>query len=279
LGDQTLLLLRVEDMTGFSHLTVAKSGDGYNNWQIDPRPTFTADPENYPEELYGIEDPRVVHVPELQKYVITYTAFSENGPCVSLAQTEDFRSFERNGVVLPPENKDAVIFPRKMKNKWYILHRPMPSNHSSQAHIWIASSPDLVHWGDHKILVRARNGGWWDCDKIGIGPQPVETSEGWLLIYHGVRITASGSIYRLGLALLDLDDPYRVIRRGKQWVFGPQDPYEQIGDVPNVTFPCGVVTREDTGELLMYYGAADTSMAVASAKISDLLEFLKHNSE
>ena len=123
---------------------------------------------------------------------------------------------------MPPEDKDAALFPVRFNGRWAMLHRPMPAAASVGAHIWLSWSPDLKHWGDHHILLRARRGGWWDANKIGLSPPPLRTDEGWLLLYHGVRMTASGAIYRLGLALLDLDDPTKVIYRSDEWVFEPE---------------------------------------------------------
>ena len=142
------------------------------------------------------------------------------------------------------------------------------------SNIWISHSPDLKHWGDSSILLPARRGSWWDAYKVGLGPQPIETSEGWLIIYHGVKTTASGSLYRLGLALLDLEDPSKLIKRCDEWVFGPNEMYERVGDVPDVTFPCGVVVKGD--ELIMYYGASDTTMAIATGSLKEILSYLKH---
>jgi len=271
----TLLLVRVEDMRGFSHLTVARSADGVSNWQIDPQPTFAPDPAHHPEELWGVEDPRIVWLEELERYAITYTAFSERGPLVSLAMTRDFRSFERRGPIMPPEDKDSSLFPRRFKGRWVLIHRPMPVTPGAGAHIWVSYSPDLTHWGDHTILLEARQGGWWDARKIGLNTPPIETAEGWLIIYHGVRTTAAGAIYRLGLALLDLDEPTRVIARSDTWVFGPRELYERVGDVADVVFPCGAILDPSTRELRLYYGAADTTVALASAKLDDLLAHLK----
>ncbi|MFQ5865112.1 MAG: glycosidase [bacterium] len=272
-----LLLVRVEDMRGISHLTVARSRDGLTNWQIDPQPTLMPDPDNYPEEIWGIEDPRITYLEELQQYAVVYTSYSKNGPLVSLATTSDFKKFDRLGAITHPENKDAALFSRKFNDRWALIHRPVFGGPNEAAHMWIAYSPDLIHWGQHHLLMEAQSGGWWDAYKIGLSPQPIETQEGWLIIYHGVRITASGSIYRLGLALLDLEDPSKVIRRGKQWVFGPTEPYERRGDVPDATFPCGAIVNDETGELYLYYGAADTCMALATAKLDVLLDFLKQD--
>lgn len=276
---ETLLLVRVEDLCGMSHLTVARSQNGLTDWRIDEQPTFTPDPENYPEELWGVEDPRIAYLVELDQFAITYTAFSRGGPLVAMALSRDFKNFERCGAIMPVENKDAAILPRKINDRWVLIHRPVPRGSTQPAHMWIAYSPDLIHWGRNQILIEARSGGWWDANKIGLGPQPIETSEGWLIIYHGVRVTASGSIYRLGLALLDLEKPETVIRRCNHWVFGPLEQYERLGDVPHATFPCGAVKNDDTGELYLYYGAADTYMAAATAKIADLLDFLREDGQ
>jgi predicted GH43/DUF377 family glycosyl hydrolase len=135
----------------------------------------------------------------------------------------------------------------------------------------------MKHWGDHTVALEARRGAWWDANKIGLSPQPVETSEGWLIIYHGVRMTPAGCLYRLGLALFDLEDPLKVIRRGDEWVFGPDEPYERVGDVGDVVFPCGVTLNPKNGELRLYYGAADTSIALATGKIDEILDWLKTN--
>jgi predicted GH43/DUF377 family glycosyl hydrolase len=271
--NKVLLLVRVEDMRGFSHLCKATSKDGYTNWVIDKQPTMIPKTEDYPEEKYGIEDPRIVKLEDENKYAITYTSFSESGPLVSLATTEDFATFRRYGVVMPPDDKDASLFPRKFNGRYALIHRPSPTSYLIGAHIWVSFSPDLKHWGDSQILLPARKGSWWDAYKVGLGPQPIETKDGWLIIYHGVRTTAAGSLYRLGLALLDLDDPTKVIKRCDEWVFGPNEMYERIGDVPDVTFPCGVVLNGD--ELIMYYGASDTTMAIATASLKEILTYIK----
>jgi len=142
---------------------------------------------------------------------------------------------------MPPDDKDAAVFPRRFGGRWVLLHRPFASYPTAKANIWLTYSPDLKHWGDHCVLLEARRGAWWDANKIGLSPPPIETPEGWLIIYHGVRETPAGCLYRLGLALLDLEDPCRVVLRGDEWIFGPDEPYERAGDVSDVVFPCGVI--------------------------------------
>lgn len=270
----TLLLCRVEDRRGHSHLCAARSANGIDGWQIDPYPTLLPDPERYPEELWGIEDPRITYVPELGQYAIAYTSYSRGGPGVSLALTRDFRSFERHGVIMPPEDKDAALLPRRIGQYWALIHRPVTA---LGAHIWISYSPDLYHWGSHKLILEARRGGWWDANKIGLSPPPIETAEGWLILYHGVRQTASGSLYRLGLALFDLDTPERCLRRSDTWIFGPEAPYERFGDVNNVVFPCGYTLGPDGDTINLYYGGADTYIALATSSIRALLDWLRRN--
>ncbi|AKB14015.1 hypothetical protein MSTHC_1023 [Methanosarcina thermophila CHTI-55] len=268
----TLLMVRVEDHRGFSHFTVARSENGIDGWEIDPEPTFMPDPENYPEEIYGIEDPRITYIDEMGKWAVAYTAFSDSGPLTALAFTKDFRNFERVGATLPPENKDAAVFPVRFKGKWAMLHRPVSGMAGAKANIWISFSPDMKYWGEHEVLLYAREGGWWDARKIGLSPQPLRTPDGWLIMYHGVRQTTAKASYRLGLALLDLEDPRKVLHRSEGWVFGPREMYERSGDVNDVVFPCGWVVVDD--ELRIYYGSADTSVSLATAKMSDVLEYI-----
>ncbi len=269
---KTILLARVEDFRGMSHLTVAQSDDGINNWQIEKKPSLKSEPEKYPEELWGIEDPRITRLEELDKWSICYTAYSKGGPLVSLAMTSDFKSFERMGPVMPPEDKDAALFPVKFNGLWAMLHRPVPRSSILGAHIWISFSPNLKHWGEHQEIIQAREGGWWDANKIGLCAPPMQTKKGWLILYHGVRTTASGSIYRLGLAMLDLDNPTRVIRRTDEWIFGPKAHYEREGDVDDVVFPCGWIKKKDT--VFIYYGAADSRICVATADFNELVDFV-----
>jgi predicted GH43/DUF377 family glycosyl hydrolase len=268
---RTLLLCRVEDRRGHSHLCAARSANGVDGWVVDAEPTLRPDPEHFPEEIWGIEDPRITFIDELGKYAIAYTAFSKGGPCVALAMTEDFHRFERYGVIMQPDDKDAALLPRRIDGKFALVHRP--ANHAA-AHIWITFSPDLRNWGTHKLLLLARKGAWWDANKIGLSPPLIETSRGWLMIYHGVRTTGAGVLYRLGLALFALDDPTTCLLRGDSWIFGPETSYERFGEVDNVTFPCGHTIGADGDTVNLYYGAADTSVALATGSLRQLLEWL-----
>lgn len=276
----TLLLARVEDRRGLSHLTKAFSENGETNWKVDRWPTLEPGPDR-PEEAWGLEDPRITRIDELDAWAVVYTAYSRAGPTVSLALTKDFMTFEKLGPVMPPDDKDAALFPRRFQGKWTLIHRPIGTQPARAegigpgAHIWLSRSADLKYWGDHNILIGARKGAWWDANKVGLCTPPMETPDGWLLLYHGVRQTASGAIYRLGLALLDLEDPSKVLRRGDEWIFGPREAYEREGDVRDVVFPCGWIKDEKTDQVRMYYGAADTSICLATASLRDLLDYIK----
>jgi predicted GH43/DUF377 family glycosyl hydrolase len=223
------------------------------------------------EELWGIEDPRITFVDELGKYAVTYTAFSREGPGVALALTSDFRTFERYGLVMQPDNKDAALLPRRIKGRFALLHRPWTA---PCADIWISFSPDLRNWGGHRQMLPARRGAWWDANRIGLSPPLIETSRGWLMLYHGVRRTAAGSLYRLGAALFDLETAEQCLLRGDSWIFGPETTYEREGDVGYVTFPCGCTIDADGDGINLYYGAADTSVALAKGSIAQLLGWL-----
>lgn len=267
----TLLLCRVEDRRGHSHLCAARSANGIDGWVVDAAPTLLPSPDAYPEELWGIEDPRITFVEELGRYVVAYTAFSKSGPGVALATTEDFVRFERLGLVMQPDDKDAALLPVRIDGNFALIHRPM---HESGAHVWISYSPDLRNWGGHKLMLLARKGAWWDANKVGLSPPLIETPRGWLMLYHGVRHTAAGSLYRLGLALFDSDHPEVCLARGDEWIFGPETDYETNGDVGNVVFPCGTTLGPDGDTLHLYYGAADTSIALATGSVRELLDWL-----
>jgi predicted GH43/DUF377 family glycosyl hydrolase len=269
---ETLLLVRVEDRRGLSHLAVARSANGYDNWIIEPERSLLPNLESH-EERWGIEDPRITKC--AQDFMITYTGFSEGGPLVCLASTRDFRTYTRHGAIMAPEDKDAALFPCQFDGRWALIHRPVPTMPGMGAHAWVSWSNDLKHWGDPTVLIPARRGGWWDANKVGLSTPPLRTDKGWLLGYHGVKTTAAGAIYRFGLALSDLDHPEKLIARCDEWVFGPSEPYERTGDVSDVVFPCGWILEDDNDTLRMYYGAADTSVAVATASLTTLLNLLE----
>ena len=266
---EVLLLVRIENRQGISHVRVARSRNGIDHWQIDDTPLLEPDLHDFPFEEWGCEDARVTQI-GAQEWIIAYTAYSRYGPSVALATTTDFHSVTRLGTVLPPSNKDATVFPQRFDGQWLMLHRPVTGG---PEHIWYTTSENrLAYWGQPGILLPVRGGPWWDGLRIGIGAPPLRTKKGWLLIYHGVKEMAEHPIYRLGLALLDEHNPRKVLARAAEWIFAPETDYEQRGLAANVVYTCGALLRGD--DVWMYYGAADTVIALAIAKVDDLLQFV-----
>ena len=264
LGDEVLLLLRVESSSGRSHLIVARSEDGIRGWRVEESALLHSS-DGYHYEVAGVEDCRITWVEELKAWILAYVAYTNHGPAVALAKTTDFHTVERIGMVIPPENKNAALFPQKFNGLYAMLHRPSAGGGA----IWLSYSPDLIFWGNPTMVIPPRGGPWWDAVRVGVGPSPILTDAGWLLIYHGVKDVAGGPIYRIGAALLDVDKPHRVIARARRWLIGPEEDYERNGDAPNVVFSCGSIIRGD--EIWMYYGAADCHLCLATAKLGDVL--------
>jgi len=275
---ETVLLATVENRSGASFINVIRSSDGFTNWLIDEEPAIISEPLKFPEEMWGIGDPRVVYVPEMGQYAVTYTSFSESGSHVSLALTKDFMVFDKLGKITQTQDKNACIFPRKIGGRWLLIHQPVCAHQAgmyNEADICLSYSDDLLMWEGTTSLLKARLGSWWDANKIGLSTPPVETPCGWLIFYHGIRNTAAGCLYRVGAALLDLENPAKVISRGDEWILGPKAFYELVGNVNNVVFPCGFTVDENSDEIRLYYGAADSSIAVATGNISRILDWLE----
>jgi predicted GH43/DUF377 family glycosyl hydrolase len=225
--------------------------------------------EGYAFEANGVEDCRITWMEELGVWALAYTGYSDQGPGVALATTKDFSTVERIGLVFPPEDKNAALFPRKFDGLYAMLHRPSVGGGS----IWLSYSPDLIFWGKAKLVLPVRSGPWWDGLRVGAGMPPVETDEGWLVVYHGVKEIARQPLYKLGAALLDLNEPHQLIGRARRWLLGPSEQYERTGDAPNVIFSCGGFVRE--GVLWLYYGAADSCICLARGKVSEILEVVR----
>jgi len=270
---EVVLLLRVENPEGISEARVARSRNGVDGWRIAEKPLLEPDLPEYPFEEWGCEDARVSQT-GAGEWVIAYTAYSRYGPTVALATTSDFESVTRLGAVLSPPNKDAAVLPEQVDGRqWIMLHRPVSGG---QEHIWyICSEGSLEDWRRPGVLLPERGGPWWDGLRVGVGAPPLRTERGWLLLYHGVKEMGNRPLYRLGLALLDLQNPRKAIARAKRWVFTPEADYERQGLIPNVVYTCGAFLRGD--EVWMYYGGADTVVGLATAKLSDLLDFVEEH--
>lgn len=265
-NNQYLLICRVELPNGISALVKALSKDGV---QFKVEDKFFLTPEDhkqcYEYVQWGIEDVRIN--PLNGEYYLTYTGYSPNEPVVLLARTRDFEKVEILGLVSEPVNKDAVLFPEKIGGYYWKIDRPAVS--PIQGNMWISKSPDLLHWGGYRRLIATRKP-WWDADKIGASTPPIKTEKGWLMLYHGVRIIGTSMIYRQGVLLLDLNEPYKVIGRSKEPILSPEEPYERVGDVPNVVFSTGWIL-EDDGEIKIYYSGADSNICLATTSVEKLL--------
>jgi predicted GH43/DUF377 family glycosyl hydrolase len=264
---QYLLLTRVEDLTGSSCLWLARSDDGVH-FTPDPEPVLvpTSEEPFRAVENFSLEDPRITPIGDT--FYVTYVGYSEYGCVTILAQTRDFERYERVAVMTLPDDKDIVLFPEKIGGRYAKLDRPM-TRPPSAGDIWISFSPDLIYWGDPRPVMTARPRKW-DGFKIGAGAPPIKTPHGWLEIYHGVRSTAAGLLYRLGAVLLDLEQPWRVVGRASEAILSPIAPEDFGGNVGNVVFTCGAIL-EDDGELKVYYGAADQVMCLATAPADDVI--------
>jgi predicted GH43/DUF377 family glycosyl hydrolase len=263
-----IMLFRSHLKNGRSIIGLAKSKDGFN-FNVAKGPFLIPAEEGIFKEYeeYGVEDPRITKLEE--KYYITYSAYSRHGVRIGLAVTKDFSDVKRISFITEADQRNVVLFPEKINDKYFRLDRP--HTEINPWSIWLSSSPDLLHWGDARVIIKPQQY-HWDEMKIGAGAPPVKTSRGWLVIYHGVFQTMSGSVYRLGLALLDLKDPGRVISVCDRWLLQPEEVYERTGYVPNVVFCCGAVPEKD-GSIKIYWGGADQVMCVGTAKINELVEY------
>ncbi|MDI9261091.1 glycoside hydrolase family 130 protein [Alicyclobacillus sendaiensis] len=246
-------------LTSMSHLRLARSRDG-RHFTVDERP-FLA-PQT-PYEAFGVEDPRVAEIDGA--FYITYTAVSGYGIAVGLAVTRDFRDVRRLGLILPPENKDVVLFPERIGGRYYLLHRPAPKS-MGDLDIWIASSLDLETWGRHQLLI-GRRPGMWDGARVGGGAVPIRTDKGWLVLYHGAD---ERNQYAMGACLLDLEDPSHVLARSQEPILKPETPYELNGFFGGVVFSCGAWVEGDVVHL--YYGVSDEAMAGADLSLKELVD-------
>ncbi|MCK5032585.1 MAG: glycoside hydrolase family 130 protein [Calditrichia bacterium] len=267
-----IMLFRSHQMNGRSIIGIAESEDGFT-FHVHNKPFLI--PEKHgifaEYEEYGVEDVRISEVEN--EFLLTYSAYSRHGVRIALAKTNDFKSIERISLITQADLRNVVIFPEKFSNRYIRLDRP--HSEISPWSIWITYSPDLIHWGDSKVIMKPVQY-HWDEMKIGPGATPFKTKNGWLHIYHGVFQTMSGSVYRLGVALHDLNDPSKILGVSDQWIIQPEDPCEVSGYVPNVVFTCGTVPEAD-GTVKIYWGGADQVMCVGTAIIDDLVQLCLKN--
>ncbi|GMQ61858.1 glycoside hydrolase family 130 protein [Vallitalea maricola] len=266
-------VFRCDDKRREMRIHAGFSKDGVN-WDINEEPIkFNCDIEQVKEFEYAY-DPRVVWI-EDRYYVTWCNGF--HGPTIGIAYTYDFKEFHQLENAFLPFNRNGVLFPKKIDGNFAMLSRPSDTGHTPFGDIFYSESNDLEFWGRHRHVMAPR--GWWQSTKIGAGPVPIETSEGWLLIYHGVLTSCNGYVYHFGAALLDLEKPWKVIARTEPYLLAPRELYECVGDVPNVVFPCAALTDSETGRIAIYYGGADTVTCLAYTQIDELVEFIKSNSK
>jgi beta-1,4-mannooligosaccharide/beta-1,4-mannosyl-N-acetylglucosamine phosphorylase len=261
-------VFRADHRHGRPGLHVGFSTDGLD-WTINDHEIEWLDENgnlNQPGYAY---DPRVVLLGGI--HYITWCT-DAGGPALGLGRTKDFQNFTRMEDPLPPFNRNGVLFPRRINGSYVLLHRPSDNGHTPFGDIYLSHSPDLTHWGGHRLVMRRSSVAWWQNLKIGAGPSPIETPSGWLLMYHGVTGTCSGYVYSMGAALLDLDHPERVLARTCDYLLTPEQPYETSGFVPNVVFPCAALQQDD--RLAIYYGSADTCVGLAFGFVSEIVEHL-----
>jgi predicted GH43/DUF377 family glycosyl hydrolase len=255
----------VDYLTTLSHLRLVCSNDGINFYQPEDYPLLQGEGE---DEAFGIEDCRVALIEDV--YYLTYTAVSSHGVCVGLRTTKDWKTFEKHGIIIPPHNKDCAIFDEKINGKFYALHRPSSVDLGGN-YIWLAQSPDGIHWGKHKCLIKTRKNKW-DSKRVGAGAAPIKTAKGWLSIYHGANAEHQ---YCLGAFLMDTNDPTIVIAQSDEPIMIPQEPYELTGFFGRVVFTNGHIVSGD--ELTIYYGAADEFVCVAKFSIQQILTALNYS--
>lgn len=248
-------------LTSISHIRLARSQDGLH-FTIDESPWLTPTP---PYENFGIEDARVTRIGNT--YYVNYSAVSANGICTALLATQDFQHIERMGVILPPANRDVTLFPQQVNGLYVCYHRPMPGMFG-RMNIWMATSPDLLHWGNHRLVMETSDDGW-ESGRVGGGAPPLWTERGWLSIYHAAD---HRDRYCLGAFLTPLDEPGRIIARSRTPVLTPEMAYEVEGFFPNVVFTCGAILQE--GIIRLYYGASDESIGLAEMPVDHLLDSL-----
>lgn len=267
-------VFRIDDTRRIMDVHSGTSQDGIN-WDIQPDPIqFVCDD---PEIALFVHryDPRVCWLED--RYYVTWCN-GYHGPTIGVGYTYDFETFYQTENAFLPHNRNGVLFPRKINGQYAMFSRPSDTGHTPFGDIFYSESPDMIHWGKHRFVMQPKS--WtWQSTKVGAGPTPIETTEGWLLIYHGVLTSCNGFVYSMGAALLDLDEPWKVIYRGAPYLMSPQKLYECVGDVPNVVFPCAALTDADTGRIALYYGAADTVTGLAFAYVDELIDFIKQNSE
>ena len=266
-------VFRVDDTRRTMNIHSGRSADGIE-WELEAAPISFRAADGRVAEIQDrfdhAYDPRVTWLED--RYYLTWCS-GYHGPTIGLAFTHDFETFHKLENAFLPFNRNGVLFPRRVGGSYAMLSRPSDTGHTPFGDVFYSESPDLVHWGRHRHVLAPVP--WtWESTKVGAGPTPIQTDEGWLVLYHGVLTSCNGFVYSMGAALLDLDEPWKVRARGRAYLLSPHEPYERIGDVPNVVFPCAALVDRDADRVSIYYGGADTVVCLAHARLSELLAFV-----
>jgi len=273
-NDEFIGVFRGEQRDGISHIYLGHSKDAVN-WEYDTEKIPFTDENGSSFMPHYAYDPRIVMIDDTY-YIMWCQDFY--GASIGIAKTNDFKTFTRLENPFLPYNRNAVLFPRKINGRYVMLSRPCDNGHTAFGDIFLSESCDMEFWGRHRHVM-GRSEKWWETLKIGAGPAPIETDKGWLLFYHGVVNTCNGYVYSIGAAILDLDEPSKVLHRCSNYVLAPEMPYEEQGFVPNVCFPCGALTDSETGRIALYYGCADSYVGLAFTTIDEIWDYiLKYDS-
>lgn len=262
-------VFRGEQRNGIPHIYLGRSKDALH-WEFDPEKIPFTNKNGEPFMPPYAYDPRLVKVEDTYYIMWCQDAY---GPTIGIAKTLDFKRFERIENPYLPYNRNAVLFPRKINGNYVMLSRPCDNGHTAFGDIFLSESPDMEFWGRHRHVM-GRSDNWWENLKIGGGAAPIETDKGWLLFYHGVVNTCNGYVYSIGGAILDIDQPSRVLHRCENYLLAPETEYEERGFVPNVCFPCAALTDAASGRIALYYGCADSYVGVAFTTISEVYDYI-----
>ena len=253
-------VFRMDDRTREQYLVTGESADGIH-WHLNN------------EKIFPGYDPRLCEIDG--KYYLSWVVPTERGTSIGIAVTEDFKTWDRKENAVLPVSRNGVLFPRKINGNYHLFSRPCDKGHTPYGDIFVSQSPDLTFWGKHRFVISPVNN--WEMTKVGAGPTPIETDEGWLCFYHGVITSCNGFTYSMGAMIVDRDEPWKVLHRADSYLLSPQTDYEFTGDVPNVVFPCAALADSETGRIAVYYGGADTVVALAFTTIDEVVNYIKEN--
>ena len=253
-------VFRLDDITREQYLVTGFSKDGIH-WKLNN------------EKIFRGYDPRLCEIDG--KYYLSWVCHTDRGTSIGIAVTEDFVTWDRKENAVLPVSRNGVLFPRKVNNEYMIFTRPCDKGHTPYGDIFLSHSPDLTYWGKHRFVIKPENN--WEMTKVGAGPTPIETDEGWLCFYHGVITSCNGFTYSMGAMITDINEPWKVLHRADCYLLSPRETYEFVGDVPNVVFPCAALADSETGKIAVYYGGADTVVGLAFTTVDEVVNFIKEH--